>query len=222
MNDKSSELSAYDLRSDGWLRENMPERERMIRQLDWVRDGIGTTELRAVQGLIYLAKDGGSYFEALIEQRWVVEGKHKPTMESLGKLASRYPGAFERIMTHPTITDGISDRETKILAVLYGMQQIGPDLTDVLLDMDQVMMEERTIKTPLTEDLPIVIIRTEPGSDRTMDIIEHAARSHAEFMGMPWPSENVIQLFAGDLDRVNGAHFGPNVRSKAKIDAALS
>ena len=104
-------------------------------------------------------------------------------------------------MSHPTISDGITDEEAKILATLVpAANPVGyflkdPDLLDKLLDPDQVTLEERTITLPLAGETDITIIRTRPGADRTMDFLEHSVRSIEEFMGLPFPQRQVIYLF---------------------------
>ena len=62
VDDRGPNLNAYDLQDDGWLRSNMPSRERKIREVPWVQDGIGIPEMGAVQGLIYLGRYGGNFF----------------------------------------------------------------------------------------------------------------------------------------------------------------
>ena len=66
---------------------SMPERERQIRELPWIADGLLYAEHGAAQGLIYLALHGGDYFPKFMEHTWVVKGRNKPAMES-----PRWPG----------------------------------------------------------------------------------------------------------------------------------
>jgi len=214
-----SDLSSYDFWGYTWLRDNMPGREQLIRELAWVQDGINISELEAVEGLIYFAILHSDVFIDLLEEPWVLAGQSKPAIVSLKRLANSDPQGFDQIMSHPTITDGITGDETKLVAVLYSMYKRGPNLAELLLDQQEPNLEERTIVTRAGEELPIIIVRTEPGSKRTMDIIEEVIKSHSDFMSMPWPSENVIQLFAGDVEGANGLHFGSNIRSDADIDA---
>ena len=104
-------------------------------------------------------------------------------------------------MSHPTISDGVTDQEAKILATLttaadpVGYYLDDHDLLDKLLDPEQVTLEGRTITLPLAGETDITIIRTRPRTDLTMDFLEHSVRSIEEFMGRPFPRRQVIYLF---------------------------
>ena len=169
----------------------MPELATKIRNLPWIEDGIGRTEFSAVRGLILLVNLG--HLASLIEQQWVVEGSNYPALESLWFLAINNPKDLTRVMSHPTVSDGISDQEAKIVATLHFV--LHPDELDKLLDPERVTLEERTITLPLAGETDINIIRTRPGTDYTMDLLEHAVRSIEEFMGLPFPRRQVIYLF---------------------------
>ena len=204
----------------------MPSRERKIRELPWVHDGIGIPEMGAVQGLIYLGRYGGSFFFDMMEQSWVPEGKHLAAMESLGNLAQRESTAFRQIVDHPTVRDGISDNEAKIITVLYRVQVYHPLLVDILLTPERVMLEERSIAVPRYGKLLITIIRTEAGAARTMDLLEEAIRIEAEFMSSSWPEQQVIYFFSEELlDAIRGlgvgrgVHPGPFVASRSVVDS---
>ena len=189
----------------------MPELATKIVRLPWVADGIDMGEFNAFMGLIRLADTG--HTTKLIEEPWVVEGRNYPALESLGILAT-HPERFNTIMTHPTISDGITDQEAKILATLTAAADTGfdfdyPDLSDKLLDSEQVTLEERTITLPLAGETELTIIRTGPGADLTMDFLEHSVRSIEEFMGLPFPRRHVIYLFAQAAG--GGSYFGTHV-----------
>ena len=161
----------------------MPELATKIGGLPWVKDGIGSGEFNAIRGLIRLADAG--HTARLIEQPWVVEGRNHPALESLWFLAINHPETLDKIMSHPTISDGITEQEAKVLATLYVLD--GDELLDKLLDPEQVILEERTITLPLAGETELTIIRTRPGVDRTMDLLEQSVRSIEEFMGLPFP-----------------------------------
>ena len=187
------------------LLETMPEVARKIRFLPWIEDGIEASEFSAVRGLILLANLGHS--ASLIEQQWVVEGSNYPALESLWFLAINNPKDLTRVMSHPTVSDGISDKEAKTVATLHFV--LHPDELDKLLDPEQVTLEERTITLPLAGETDITIIRTRPGTDYTMDLLEHAVRSIEEFMGLPFPRRQVIYTFQEALG--GGKNLGTHV-----------
>ena len=169
----------------------MPELATKIEGLSWVKDGIGRGEYLAFGGLIRLADAG--HTARLIEEPWVVEGRNYPALEALSALSINKPEYLTRVMTHPTISDGITDQEAKIIGSLHPF--LSSDLLDKLLDPEQVTLEEQTITLPQAGETNISIVRTRPRADHTMDLLERAVRSIGEFMGRPFPRRQMINLF---------------------------
>ena len=189
------------------LRDDIPEMAERIEDLAWVEDGINRNEFNAVRGLIRLAHEG--YTAKLLEEQWVVEGSNYPALESLWYLAANNPTDLDRIMSHPTIGDGISDQEAKIVAVLYEIYD--SKLLAKLLNPEQVTVEERTIALPLAGETELTIIRTRPGVEATMDSLEHSVRSIEEFMGFPFPQSQVIYAFEENSDKPAGINYATHV-----------
>ncbi len=189
----------------GGLRDTMPELATRIWDLPWVEDGIDRVEFDAFRGLIRLADAG--HLEDLLEEPWVLEGRNYPALESLGYLGRT--GELDRLMSHPSIADGVTEQEAKIIATIHSL--VDPDLLDKLLDPEQVTVEERTITLPLAGETELTIIRIQPGLDDTMDILEHAVRSIEGFMGLPFPRRQVIYTFEGGRKGPVAANHGTHV-----------
>ena len=188
----------------------MPELARSIGTLPWIEDGIGAgAEFNAARGVVLLAE--AEYLASLLEEPWVAEGKNYAALESLWKLQINRPEKLARILSHPTISDGINDQEAKVIAVISPGS--ATDLPERLLDPARGTLEERTITLPLAGETDISIIRSGPGTDHAMDSLEHAVRSIEEFMGLPFPRRQVIYLI--DLLDVipsrPGNHLGTHV-----------
>ena len=107
---------------------------------------------------------------------------------------------FRQAMSHPAISDGISDEEAKIVAMLNSASSFSTDILDSLLDPDTVTLEERTINLPYTGETQFTIIRIRPGAKRTMDLLERAVRTVEGFMGTQLAIGHVIFL-AEDTSR---------------------
>ncbi len=107
-----------------------------------------------------------------------------------------WAGDLPAILGHPQLRDGITDEQAKIVATPYGVAKNNPDLVDVLLDPGRVALEERIISTPLSGHVLLTIIRTQPGRQRSMDLLEHAVRTAESLMGVPFPTNFVAYLFA--------------------------
>ena len=183
------------LREVSALHREMPERERQIRELPWIADGLLYTEHRAAQGLVYLAKHGGDYFPKFMEHTWVTEGRNKPAMESFGGLANWHQETFQKVVKHPSVRDGISDEESKTVATFLSAAWYNPDLLEHLLDPEKVTVEERIVDLPLAGPVSLTIVRTKPGATRSMDLLETAVRTVEDFMSVPFPRQQVVYLF---------------------------
>ena len=184
----------------------MPEREQQIWELPWVANGLLYSESPAARGLVYLALYGGEFFPKFMEHPWVLEGKNKPAMESLGELARNNPEVFRNVVNHPTVRDGITDEEALIVATLENIAEDNPDLVEVLLDPTRVTLEKREINLPLARKVSLVIIRTQPGAAISMDLLETAVRIVEGNMALPLLRQQVIHLFEGTSSRSGGGN----------------
>ena len=210
-------MRAYGLRDAVDLHEDLPVRERMIQELDWVQDGIGIAEMDAVQGLIWLGLHGGSHFFGLMEQPWVFAGRNGPAMHSLGQMARLEPKAFRKVMGHPAITDGINEQEAKVVATLWRVQIDAPSKVDKLLEPQEVILEEWGIDLPLAGRVMITIIRFHPGAAVTMDRIEAAVRTVEAFMFQPLPIRQINWLFMDEAGGT-GSNSGTHITTKPRVD----
>ena len=174
----------------------------------WFKDGLSKDEFVLVGDLGVIASRSQTDALAIIGMPFLetLEPADAMAVASLEMLASCWrcpddevPGEgvhrrFRQVMAHPAISDGISDEEAKIVATLHSVVKFSPGLEDILLDPDRVMLEERTIALPLAGETQLTIIRTRPGAERTMDLLEHVVRTVEEFMAYPLPVRHVIYL----------------------------
>lgn len=186
----------YDsLRDARQLKSDFHARYEQIQGLPWVADGVVLSEKRSVEGLINVAVHGGDYFADLMAHPWVAEGRNRPAMETLGTMARRFWSDFQRVMEHPTISNGITDREAKIIATLVSGSRHDHSLFDRLLDAEVATVEDRRVTLPFGEEVQLTIVRTRPGAERSMDLFEEAVVAWAEFMAAPFPRSELIYLF---------------------------
>ena len=133
--------------------------------------------------------------------------------------SERVSNHFQRVMAHPTISDGITNEEAKIVATLRRVSEYNPDLVDTLLDPAQFTLEERIINLPLAEGAQITIMRTRAGAERTMDLLERAVRNIEEFMRVAFPTGHLIYLFEDAMrGSARGSNFGTHIASRPKVD----
>ena len=117
------------------------------------------------------------------------------------------PSEFEEFMSHPAIADGITDEETIFVTVASAAYEVNPGLIDILLDPAEVMSETRTIELPMAGEVELVIVRIQPGSARSMDLLEEAVRFAEDYMGERFPLNLVLLLYA---DAVKPGFVGHN------------
>ena len=187
----------------------------------WLAEGITKDKETVITSLVRVA-NAGSFSGSAVEITGMpfldsVQSVDALAMTSLGRLALRRQDVFRQVMSHPTVSDGITDDETKIVAVLGGSN---PTLVQTLLNPQVPMLEEREIEVRESGKLLITIIRTQPGAERTMDLAEEAIRNISEFMATPWPTQNVIFLYVRSATpSFAGVHKGTYMEIKSKHGA---
>ena len=169
----------------------------------WFKDGLTEDEARAVEllGALSYKNDSASEFISM------------PFLESVEEadvlaLASLYQLAllkWDRLTTstrydvftsHPAIADGITDEETVFVTLASDSYEINPGLTDTLLDPSEVISETRTIELPMAGEVELVVVRTQPGPERSLDLLEESVRFTESYMGEPFPVNLVLLLYA--------------------------
>ena len=197
----------------------------------WFKDGISNEEFMLVGDLGNIGYRSEKHFLAIIDMPFLetFEPVDALAARSLRRLACCGEGVskeFRRVMAHPTISDGISDEETAIVATLRDASDFNPDIFDQLLDPDTVTMEERTIDLPHTGVMQLTIVRIRPGAERTMDLMERAVRLVEGFAAMPFPVTHVIFLAENntpsnvsiDLTNMSGEHGWFDTDERPEID----
>ena len=190
----------------------------------WFEDGLSSEEFMSDELMLAgdlgdIARRSETHFLAIVDMPFLetFEPADASAVRSLRRLACCGEGVserFRRVMAHPTISDGISDEEAKIVATLRDASFFNTDIIDQLLDPDTVTLEERTINLPHTGEMRLTIIRIRPGAERTMDLLERAVRTVEGFATMPFPVRHVIFLAENtsrsgvglDLTNISGGH----------------
>ncbi len=177
----------------------------------WAADGFNELERELVRNLGWIASEDEAASLRILSMPFleVLSPADGAAMESLGRLALLRQHDFQRVMAHPTVRGGITDDWAKIVVVLYGVSQYNPRLIDVLLDPARVILEERVVNLPRAGLTDFSIIRTGPGAERSMDLLEHAAYSAESFMGEPFPAKYVALLFENAVpSHAAGVNYG--------------
>ena len=183
----------------------------------WVPDGLNDAELGVVRDIRWIADTEQSAALRILDMPFldVVQTSDRYAVAALNRIARHSREHSLRLMQHPLIHDGISDRTAKIIPILpHFVNKDEPDwdLVDTLLEPNNDLLEERTITLPLAGEVDLAIIRTTPGSPRNMGYLEHAVRVNEEFTGVPFPTDYVAVLFA-DVPGTGGGggHYGSHI-----------
>ena len=193
----------------------------LVVSLGWIRDGVHEIEVDAIEQLSYLANRDAEEAIRVVNMPFLqaIGPQDISAITSLNHLAAFRPDMFARVMTHPTVWDGISDDWAVIVATLNGVAKTNPGLIDVLLDSSRVTLEHRPIKLPLAGEVDLFIIRTGPGAARSMDLLEQSVRGAEEFMGAPLPTNFVAVLYEEAVpDYADGTNFGSHISLLPKFD----
>ncbi len=181
---------------------------------DWVQEGIDRVESQAIEEISYLAYEDAGAALGVVSMPFLetVEPPDVSAVTSLRWLATYEPEAFENVMSHAALQDGISDDWAHVVATLYGVATRNPGLIDVLLDLDRITLYWRTISLPLSGDVVLSIIRTGPGVTRSMDLLEHSVRSAEEYMGARLPTNHIGLLYENAVSSTAaGQNFGTHM-----------
>ena len=219
-----------------WTARRSPQLADGMLQKPWVQDGISADEATVIRNLYWIARPAQEHEGGPIELRLsdaaalilsmpfldVVAGADAAAVASLQRIthAPERDVGFLEVMAHPRLSDGITDDEAKIVAVLGGTYQNNPFLVGVLLDPTRTTIEERAIHLPLSGAVNLAIVRTGPGAQRTMHFLEHSVREVEGFVGAPLPTSHVSLLFEDAIsDTAAGTHFGSHITIRPRYDA---
>ena len=130
-------------------------------------------------------------------------------LEALSWLAYTEILALREVLAHPTLKDGITDEWAPVIALMDSVNEAAPAFLRPLLDPEQVDVERRAVTLPHTGAVDLAIIRTEAGTPRSMDLLEHSVGSVEDFMGTALPTNFVGMLFGtAVLGYAHGTNYG--------------
>ena len=199
-----------------------------ILEKSWVQDEITRDEATIIENLVWMAvtwwgEDAPDDWPALLQGAAIeilgmpfldsVEGADASAVRSLSNTSLVDSPAFLEFLDHPTLSDGITDAEARIVAVLdSGSHHSDPVLNNMLLEPGQAIVEHKVINTPTSGDIELAVVRTRPWAQQSMDFLEHAVRAVEEFMGDPLPVSYVgLLLVDWQENFLMGTNFGTHI-----------
>ena len=186
----------------------------------WFTDGINEDEASAIEALGFISHHTGSGSQfATMPFLNTVEPADSSALTSLAYLAIEDENAFETILSHSAVADGITDNETIYLTLVPGVSIMNPELVDTLLNQSGVLTEMREIDLPVSGKLQLAIVRTRLGVAGKLELLEDSVRFMEDYMGEPFPINVVLLLYADILDlRVGGYNSGASMVLDTEFD----
>ena len=176
----------------------------------WVRDGLAADEAFTIDELVLIARSRHG-----VESMRILGMPFMDTFKVVDYYAVRCLAFFglvsdgrylPKVLDHPSLGGGITDNDTLTLAAIWYFSRFSPDNLDkylFLLDADQVHVQERTLTLPLAGETTLMVIRTTPGTFRTIEIVEELVRQYEGFMHVAYPFKT-LPIFNVDNEGPRG------------------
>ena len=168
----------------------------------WLRDGLTTPERWLLSVFPWW---DGSYREtdtaarlyamnALLSEPWFQDGLNEAERYFARQIVRTPDIAATDALMHAGraldaawVKDGIDEDELLLVRQAVSANGIGAVLRSMADLSFRVIVEKRVITLPLSGEVPLVIIRSRPGSTRSMDGLEYAVRGVEALIGAPLP-----------------------------------
>ena len=231
--------SARTIRSLSWIEDGIADEEQdaaealiylaatseevfdSLTRKTWLNDPDFRRAGAVVIDLEYLAYEDSAAALRLVEMPFLrsLQPSDVLAVKALSEMAYLHLPSFRRALRHPAISDGITDDEARIVALLNGDYVADPSLMNSLLDPAVTMVEERDIVLPAAGDVTLAVIRSRPGSARSMDLFENAVRATESLLNEPFPAGYVPLFFTGAVPgALSGSHNGSHIAVSTEFD----
>ena len=177
--------------------------------LGWMQDDIQDLEVHALVELYWIDSRDSDAASRVVAMPFIetLEPSDVSALKSLAQLTSSSPADLRRIISHPTLNNGITDYWAKIVATLSAVAEYDATAIDQLLDPDQVTIEERLIELPLGGQTLLAVIRVGSGAERSMDLLEQAVIYTERIVDAPFPQRYVALLFGESVSPGAGGNY---------------
>ena len=184
----------------GYIVEELPEFGKAVLRLWWVSDDILRVERYALSDLLWLARiDPALAWQAIGEPFMEPPFRHRDqyalgvlrTLASDGLHSDERHALLAKLSGQPWFGDGLDDLDA---AVLYAISNTWGDFRQDLVDAHYVA--SATVTLPLSGIVDTVVVRHTPfpPNDHTFVALEEGLRAIEDFMGMPFPVNDVILI----------------------------
>ncbi|MDE2785707.1 MAG: hypothetical protein OXL37_03515 [Chloroflexota bacterium] len=200
-----------------------------ISRMSWFGDGITVHEATVIQNLYWLVWDEDDMLvqeniksaTGLLAMPFMdrIDGADALAVRSLRSLEYDDEQTYLKVLSHPKIEDGITDKEAKMVALLGGTYSYRQQSGDVLLRGTGAHWEERSIDLPMSGDVSLAVVRIRDQSTASMDYLEHSVRTIADFMGVGLPTDYIALLYDDAVfPGSGGTNFGTHMAIQLLFD----
>ncbi len=194
------------------------ELARQTAALPWFIDGVTSDEMLGVSGLSDIVANDLELARQAVALPWFIDGVtsvESNALFSLADIAEEGSEALDQLTTQPWFRDGLDDAELALVVTLGKALERKPALYRDLLQTH--FMHKGTISLPLAGDVNVWIFQDtpfQPGDD-TIEAVEDTARVLENFLGIPFPTKDVVILVETVGNQITlgatGAHYGTHV-----------
>ncbi len=170
----------------------------------WIADGLDHRETQMTDSLLLIADRDQETALRILDMPFLttIETSDMLAMHSLARTRD-----LLQLMSHPSLSEGITDTWAKRITLLYAHS----DARHILLDPTIDLVTERHVTLPLTGEATIALFSRSSGSEQILDIMESAVRHHESFMRSPFPIDYIILVREGPEFGVGGYFKGTHV-----------
>ena len=167
----------------------------------WIADGLDHRETQMADSLLLIAGRDQETALRILDMPFLttVETSDMLAMHSLARTRD-----LLQLMSHPSLSEGITDTWAKRIILLYAHSNARHILLDPTIDL----LTERHVTLPLTGEATIALFSRSSSSEQILDIMESAVRHHESFMRSPFPTDYIILVREGPEFGVGGYFKG--------------
>ena len=203
------------------IASRMPDVVQALTQKSWVQDEMTSDKQRVISHFWNFTSDIGVSLASMPFLE-TLDDADIAAMVSLGNLAAYLgPENLGEVLSSPALRGGITDGNVGLVAVVENLK-FHPELLEDLLSLEKTQIEERTIPHSHSGDIKLLVIRLNPGSSDTMDLLEHAVLHHQAFMLEPFPKRSLFLLVVDATGVIGEAFASGSITIESGLEESYS
>ena len=175
------------------------ELARLVAKAPWLADDLTPSESSALWALRHIAYKGHLELAKLLSgSPWFPDGRdrdlHAYVLSTLASFTFLAPHVLGQLTTQPWFVDGLDDHEAAFVVALSSAADL--DLTLYKEMLEAHFIQTGTVSLPMAGEISIWAIQNAPfpPDDDLLNILKDAARISEGFMGVPFPTTDIVVL----------------------------